>query len=203
MLFSFGNELRGLGLLDRDRRGFPDGPNRDERAERDDRAAEPDPDDERADENFERRAILLQFAEPRQDQIKIFRERAAMHRAPDRRLLVGKEFQRGGENADRPAAARDIENAFDAVMRRLFDRAEPLELDFKISDLQRVALTERRLPLDAIAHRAGDPERDQHDAEMDDEAAVAPLIAPRERAERAQDSFTGEPPPRAHREGGV
>ena len=69
--------------------------------------------------------------------------------------------------------------------------------------LQFLLYRHRRFFFQAIGHRAGDAHHDQHDAQMNDEAAVAPLIAPRQSDQTAEDAFAGDALARAQRQRGV
>ena len=101
----------------------------------DDKTADPHPDDQRADEHFQRRLIAVNFAEARENQINIFAQAALMHGAADGRLLGRKKFQRGLQDAFIVAIVKNMKGAFDAEMRRLLRTFQTFELDAVIADL--------------------------------------------------------------------
>ncbi len=86
---------------------------------RDDETANPHPDDQRADEHFQRRLVAVDFAEAGKNQIDIFVQTALMHGAAHRGLLGGKKLKRRVQNALIVAVVKHSEGAFDAEMGRL------------------------------------------------------------------------------------
>ena len=148
--------------------------------------------------------LRFNFAEAGENQIDIFAQAALMHGAADGRLLGRKKFQRRGHDAFVVAIVKHAKGAFDAEMGRLLRAFETLELDPVVADIEGLSLTARVASFStAVGHRAGDAHHDQDHAEMNHQAAVAPLIAPGQGNQTAQDTFAGDALARAQRKGGV
>ena len=94
-------------------------------------------------------------------------------------------------------------SAFDAKMSRLLRTFQPFELDAVIAKLHLLLYRHGEFVLQAIGHGSGNAHNDQHDAEVNDQPAVASLIAPGQSDESTQHAFAGKPPARAQRQGGV
>src|SRR3990172_10746881 len=101
------------------------------------------------------------------------------------------------------SCSEDAEGAFDEIMSWLLFSFEAFELDQIGADGQVLAQTQGRFALPAVGHGAGDAQDDEHDAKVNDESAVAPLVAPRQSDQAADDTFAGDAPARAQGERGV
>src|SRR2546422_7440646 len=93
--------------------------NADQSSQGDDKAADPHPDNQGADENFERCLITIELAEAGENQINIFAQAALMHGATDGRLLRRKKLQRWAQDSFIVAAVKHAESTLDAKVRWL------------------------------------------------------------------------------------
>lgn len=78
--------LRRPGLFHR--------PDADQSSERDDEAADPHPDHQRAHQRFECSLVAVDLAEPGEDKIDVFAQAALVHGAADGGLLGREKFKR-------------------------------------------------------------------------------------------------------------
>ena len=76
-------------------------------------------------------------------------------------------------------------------MRRLLGGREPGEAHGVSPELERLPLLQRRLALDLADGRRRDADRDQDHAEVDDEAAVAPVVLGEEPADGRRPGLAG------------
>ena len=110
----------------------------DDCAEGDDEAADPHPDHQRADQDFERGLIAVHFAEAGEDQINVFAQAAPMHGAADGRLLGREEFQRRCDDAFVLAIVKDAKRSVNAEVGRLLGAVESFELNPVVADIERI-----------------------------------------------------------------
>src|SRR6266545_5404411 len=95
-------------------RDFTDWQDADQSSQRDDKAADPHPDNQGADENFERCLITIELAEAGENQINIFAQAALVHGATDGRLLRREKLQRWAQDSLILATVKDAESTLDA-----------------------------------------------------------------------------------------
>src|SRR5438093_4593182 len=100
-------------------RDFADWQDADQSSQGDDKAADPHPDNQGADENFERCLITIELAEAGENQINIFAQAALVHGATDGRLLRRKKLQRWAQDSLILATVKDAKSTLDAKVRWL------------------------------------------------------------------------------------
>src|SRR5207245_8994187 len=129
-----------------------------------DEPADPDPAHEAVHLELARRlrAVAREVA---QDQVDVFAEPEPVIHVGDRRGLLGIELLRGAQHAE-PAAVRDRERARDLEVVRFLRGREVFEADAGAGAPRVLAAPERRLRLHRPGLRAGDPDRDDQDAEV-------------------------------------
>src|SRR5262245_4415787 len=97
---------------------------------------------------------------------------------------------------------KNSKGALDPEMSRLLRAGKTLELNPIRTDVELLFQAHGCFTFDAVSHGAGNPQDNQHHAKMNDQTAVAALIASSERHQAANHAFTGIAAPRPQRQCG-